>query len=229
MWWWCVWGGASPTDFCFWQPAGRRKRKTNSELRRGRGIVFRNSRISLSAGRRACEPAAKPAIPGVILLHNGFVWPERTLDLAHKYINKINYQLHFRVLKNMKGAPNPSPHTTTGSLTAYWLLPAALPCARLSAPVSSATPRLAAASAGKATPPTPVLVLSAQPIPPATPCPPIPPVANGDCICSNMSAEDGLTAAALATAELSLSCSLVFTNHSCCSWCICWWWCWWWC
>jgi hypothetical protein len=39
---------------------------------------FRNPRISLSAGRRACEPAAKPAIPGVILLRNGFVWPERT-------------------------------------------------------------------------------------------------------------------------------------------------------
>jgi hypothetical protein len=52
--------------------------KTSSEPRRGRGIVFRNSRISLSAGRRACEPAAKPAIPGVILLHSGFVWPERT-------------------------------------------------------------------------------------------------------------------------------------------------------
>jgi hypothetical protein len=48
--------------------------KTSSEPRRGRGIVFR------SAGRRACEPAAKPAmaIPGVILLRNGFVWPERT-------------------------------------------------------------------------------------------------------------------------------------------------------
>jgi hypothetical protein len=42
------------------------------------GIVFQNSRISLNAGRRACEPAAKPAIPGVILVHNGFVWPERT-------------------------------------------------------------------------------------------------------------------------------------------------------
>jgi hypothetical protein len=34
--------------------------KPSSEPRRGRGIVFRNSRISLSAGRRACEPAAKP-------------------------------------------------------------------------------------------------------------------------------------------------------------------------
>ena len=58
--------------------AARGPPKTSSEPRRGRGIVFRNSRISLSAGRRACEPAAKPAIPGVILLHNGFVWPERT-------------------------------------------------------------------------------------------------------------------------------------------------------
>ena len=55
--------------------AARGPPKTSSEPRRGRGIVFRNSRISLSAGRRACEPAAKPAIPGVILLHNGFVWP----------------------------------------------------------------------------------------------------------------------------------------------------------
>jgi hypothetical protein len=44
----------------------------------GRGIVFRNSRISLSAGRRACEPAAKPAIPGAILLRYGFVCYERT-------------------------------------------------------------------------------------------------------------------------------------------------------
>jgi hypothetical protein len=62
---------ASATECsCFSQPAGRPK--TSSEpARRGRGIVFRISRISLSAGRRACEPAAKPAIPG-------FVWPERT-------------------------------------------------------------------------------------------------------------------------------------------------------
>ena len=63
--------------------AARGPLKTSSEPRRGRGIVFRNSRISLSAGRRACEPAAKPAIPGVILLHNGFVWPERTLQNCH--------------------------------------------------------------------------------------------------------------------------------------------------
>ena len=27
------------------------------------------------------------------------------MDLAHKYINKINYQLQFRVLKNVKAAP----------------------------------------------------------------------------------------------------------------------------
>jgi hypothetical protein len=59
-------------------PEPESSKLTSSEPRRGRGIVFRNSRISLSAGRRACEPAAKPAIPGVILLHNGFVWPERT-------------------------------------------------------------------------------------------------------------------------------------------------------
>jgi hypothetical protein len=58
--------------------AARGPPKTSFEPRRGRGIVFRNSRISLSAGRRACEPAAKPAIPGVILLHYGFLWPERT-------------------------------------------------------------------------------------------------------------------------------------------------------
>ena len=67
--------------------AARGLPKTSSEPRRGRGIVFRNSRISLSAGRRACEPAAKPAIPGVILLHNGFVWPER----AHP---RFNFQQH---------------------------------------------------------------------------------------------------------------------------------------
>jgi hypothetical protein len=29
---------------------------------------------ALSAGRRACEPAAKPAIPGVILVHNGLLF-----------------------------------------------------------------------------------------------------------------------------------------------------------
>jgi hypothetical protein len=39
---------------------------------------LRNSRISFSAGRRACKPAAKPAIPGVILVHYGFLWPGRT-------------------------------------------------------------------------------------------------------------------------------------------------------
>jgi hypothetical protein len=32
---------------------------------------LRNSRIPLSAGRRACKPAAKPAIPRVILVHYG--------------------------------------------------------------------------------------------------------------------------------------------------------------
>jgi hypothetical protein len=58
--------------------AARGPPKTSSEPRRGRDIVFRNSRISLSAGRRACEPAAKPAIPGVILVHYGLLWPERT-------------------------------------------------------------------------------------------------------------------------------------------------------
>jgi hypothetical protein len=72
--WWCVCGGISN---CFSQPAGRWKPVPSPGVD-GASIVFRNSRISLSAGRRACEPAAKPAIPGVILLHNGFVWPERT-------------------------------------------------------------------------------------------------------------------------------------------------------
>jgi hypothetical protein len=58
--------------------AARGPPKASSEPRRGRGTVFRNSRISLSAWRRACEPAAKPAISGVILLHYGFVCYERT-------------------------------------------------------------------------------------------------------------------------------------------------------
>jgi hypothetical protein len=58
--------------------AARGPPKTSSEPRRGRGIVCRNSRISLSAGRRACKPAAKPTVPGVILVHYGFLWPERT-------------------------------------------------------------------------------------------------------------------------------------------------------
>jgi hypothetical protein len=44
------------------------KAKYKYEPRRGRALVFRNSRISLSAGCRAClEPAAKPAMPGVFL------------------------------------------------------------------------------------------------------------------------------------------------------------------
>jgi hypothetical protein len=43
---------------------------------------LRNSQISLSAGRRACKPAAKPAIPGVILLHYAFLWPGHTLYLT---------------------------------------------------------------------------------------------------------------------------------------------------
>jgi hypothetical protein len=67
--------------------AARRPPKTSFKPRRGRGIVFRNSRISLSAGRRACKPAAKPAIPGVILVHYGFVCYERTqgrsVDTGH--------------------------------------------------------------------------------------------------------------------------------------------------
>jgi hypothetical protein len=46
--------------------AARGPPKTGFEPRRGRGIVFRNSRILLSAGRRACKFAAKPATPGVI-------------------------------------------------------------------------------------------------------------------------------------------------------------------
>jgi hypothetical protein len=63
--------------------AARGPPKTSSEPRRGRGIVFRNSRISLSAGRRACEPAAKPAIPArrnfsPLQCIYGFLWPERT-------------------------------------------------------------------------------------------------------------------------------------------------------
>jgi hypothetical protein len=58
--------------------AARGPPKTGFAPRRGRGTVSPKSRISLSAGRRACKPAAKPAIPGVILVHNGFVWPERT-------------------------------------------------------------------------------------------------------------------------------------------------------
>jgi hypothetical protein len=74
---------------CVWEHlqlllAARGPPKTSSEPQRGRGLVFRTSRISLSAGRRACKakPAAKPAISGVLLVHNGFVWPERTRDLG---------------------------------------------------------------------------------------------------------------------------------------------------
>jgi hypothetical protein len=58
--------------------AARGPPKTSFEPRRGWGIVFRNSRNSLSAGRRACKPAAKPAMPGATLLRYGFVCYERT-------------------------------------------------------------------------------------------------------------------------------------------------------
>ena len=85
--------------------AARGLPKTSSEPRRGRGIVFRNSRISLSAGRRACEPAAKPAIPGVILLHNGFVWPERTLVRLAEWVPPVGGAL--------------SGHTSTPVIPAY--------------------------------------------------------------------------------------------------------------
>jgi hypothetical protein len=83
---------------CVWEHlqlplAARGPPKTSSEPRCGRGIVFRNSRISLSAGPRACEPAAKPAIPGVILVHNGFVWPERTLQPAAHHSSGVCSEL----------------------------------------------------------------------------------------------------------------------------------------
>jgi hypothetical protein len=64
---------------CFWQPVGRRKRVSSPGV--GGASSLRNSRISLSAGRRACKPAAKllskPVIPGVILVHCAFLWYER--------------------------------------------------------------------------------------------------------------------------------------------------------
>jgi hypothetical protein len=62
--WRCVWkSGLWP------QAAARGPPKTSFEPRRGRSTVFQNSRIPLSAGRRACKPAAnKPVVPGVILL-----------------------------------------------------------------------------------------------------------------------------------------------------------------
>jgi hypothetical protein len=58
---------------------------------------LRNSRISLSAGRRACKPAAKPAILGAVLLHYGFVCYERT-----------------RPLPLLLPAPAPEPHAPLG-------------------------------------------------------------------------------------------------------------------
>jgi hypothetical protein len=80
----CVGGGICN---CFSQPAGRRKPVPSPQPRRGRGIVFRNSRIislSAGAGRRACEPAAKlrlsplSAIPGAVLLQPQRVCLART-------------------------------------------------------------------------------------------------------------------------------------------------------
>jgi hypothetical protein len=80
--------GGSHVVGCVWWHlqllfAARGPPKTSSEPRRGRGVDVDGASSSeirefrLSAGRRACEPAAKPAIPGVILLRNGLVWPER--------------------------------------------------------------------------------------------------------------------------------------------------------
>jgi hypothetical protein len=54
----CVCGGILN---CFWQPAGRRKLVSSPGVDGASSL--RNSRISLSTGRRACKPAAKPAVP----------------------------------------------------------------------------------------------------------------------------------------------------------------------
>jgi hypothetical protein len=86
--------------------AARGPPKTSSEPRRGRGIVFRNSRISLSAGRRACEPAAKPATrytrrsftPQWACLLLG-VWPGRGL-----------------------AAPRATPHDARGRHGGWWTM-----------------------------------------------------------------------------------------------------------
>jgi hypothetical protein len=81
--------GVGASSNCFSQPAGRRNRSLcTTQFRapspagghaRASPSEIREFRLVLSAGRRACEPAAKPAIPGVILLHYGFVCYERTL------------------------------------------------------------------------------------------------------------------------------------------------------
>jgi hypothetical protein len=71
-----VLGGVLAHLKLLWQPAGRRK--PVSSLAVDGASSLRNSRIALSAGRRACKPAAKPAMPGVILPRYGFVCYERT-------------------------------------------------------------------------------------------------------------------------------------------------------
>jgi hypothetical protein len=77
----CVWEHLAPStinyNYCFWllavgSPRRRKPAPRPRQPRRGRGIVFRNSRISLSAGRRAL----KPAMPGAILVRYGLLWPE---------------------------------------------------------------------------------------------------------------------------------------------------------
>jgi hypothetical protein len=61
------------------------------------------------AGRRACEPAAaKPAIPGVVLVHNGFVWPGRTVTTTRIYWLDVLSEI--RDPRSRDLSPNPSHH-----------------------------------------------------------------------------------------------------------------------
>ena len=69
---WCC-GGLR----CSCESAGRWKPVSSSGWL-GHRPSESNLQISLSAGRRACKPAAKPARPGVILLHVVVLWPGRT-------------------------------------------------------------------------------------------------------------------------------------------------------
>jgi hypothetical protein len=67
----CVWGHLNLFSAACGPP------KTGFERPAWSTASLRNSRISLSTGRHTCKPAAKPAIPGVILVHYGFLWPGR--------------------------------------------------------------------------------------------------------------------------------------------------------
>jgi hypothetical protein len=90
--------------------------ETGFEPRCGRGIVspeFAN--FVKCRWRRACKPAAKPAIPGAILLHYAFLWYERDPHTARASWGKPELPLSSKLqeIRDMRkrgeGRPSPCP------------------------------------------------------------------------------------------------------------------------